>query len=148
MRTIQRVLNWRSRLSTWARDIRGADYEWGKTDCGSLPRAALVQLFGEDILPALAQWSNAAQACRHLDEIGGAERFLLDLGAEPCSRNLLQSGAIVVQQLGEHFPAIFVYAEPVLITSHPYTGVEWYGREEMEPGGVGFNLWEVALPNG
>ncbi|KKK48486.1 hypothetical protein LCGC14_3144640, partial [marine sediment metagenome] len=141
MRTIYRVLDWPTQLSEWAWDIRGSKYEWGLTDCGQLPRAALYKMFGEDIFPALPDWTNAYQAYRRLRKMGSIEELLVGLGAIPCTRNLLQNGAIVVQDLGRRLPAIFVYVEPILITSHPETGVQWYEREEMEPGGVGFNLW-------
>lgn len=149
MITLHRVLDWRSRLVAWAESVRGEQYAWGATDCGTLARSALEVLFGVDLFPALA-WTTEREALRTLSRIGGVERALLDMGAEPCHPNFLCSGAVVVQPIpNSKLPAIFVHVDPVLVISHPTTGVEWYKKEEeLLDTAIGYNLWEAGVTHG
>ncbi|KKN44563.1 hypothetical protein LCGC14_0691670 [marine sediment metagenome] len=147
---LPRVLDWRSRLVPWAEGLRGEPYEWGLTDCGKIACAALAEMFGQDIA-ALPPYTTAAEAVRVLSAAGGAGGIMQRLGAEPVTSMFLQSGAIVVDpdKGDEHFPGIYVYVEPILITSHLETGVEWYEREGvLGANAVVFNLWEALLPDG
>ncbi len=145
---LQRQLDWRTDLIAWAEAVRGESYEWGRTDCGALARTAVRAMFGQDLVPFLA-WGTEAEAARVLEEVGGIAGVLLGLGAVPCTRNFLNSGAIIVEPVNEDgFTPVLVYVEPVVVTSHPTTGVRWYTRDHLEESVTGYNLWEAKLADG
>lgn len=78
--------------------MEGSSFEWGKTDCASLTRAALAQMFGVEVFPSLPQWSTAREALTVLHEHGTVGSILEKAGAICTTRAYLRAGDIIVTQ--------------------------------------------------
>ena len=119
--------------------VRTLPYVWGRTDCGSLVREAMLVQFGEDLLPALPQWLSTPQAARTWEAIlrdGGIEALLKRLGAVAVvgRRRTWPMGTVLVTYEDlSNLPALGVYIGPILVQSDQEHGVMWADPKELIP---------------
>lgn len=73
-------------------------FEWGRTDCGSLVRAALVLMFGAALDERLPRWDSRSSALRALASVGSVADLLCRLGAEPRTLPFLRAGDVLVRE--------------------------------------------------
>lgn len=143
---ITRVNDCRMRLDKWARDVRGKEYMWGATDCGSLVREALSLLFNRRVGGA-HHWHDPASALRTLKHFGGSiEAYMQRLGAHVTTRRFMSTGAIAIVPVtadDTHFDAALVYVEPILVGSSEETGVVWTEKTSYPDNMLVYQLWEV-----
>jgi hypothetical protein len=88
--------DWRTRLGAWATTQVGKQFVWGQTDCASLAREALCQMFGRDLIPVAVDYSTAYGATRALAQFGDIGSYLEELGAERTTPAFLRAGDIVL----------------------------------------------------
>lgn len=91
-----RLRDWRRRLTTWASQQVGLPFVWGETDCASLVRSALTEMYGADVFPHLPKWTTAREALAVLQAHGSVEAILLNAGAELVTMPFIRAGDIVV----------------------------------------------------
>lgn len=142
-----RVPDWRTRLVRWARRQERRPFIWGQTDCGSLARAALLEMFGADVVPHIPRYSSWAEAVRASAVVhahGGFDGILRALGGQIVPLAFLRTGDIVVrpeatEDVGGH--SLLVCADPpmCLVSTRQY-GVRW----GVPTDGTVWSLWEVA----
>lgn len=128
----------------WAATQRGRPRIWGETDCGALARAALTEMFGEDVFPALPHWTSPRAALAVLEMIGSVEQLLQAAGAVPTTLPFLRAGDIVIipdeeERVGR--AGVFVCVDGQEGLGGGPDGVLW-GRVQ-EPDARVYSLWEV-----
>lgn len=137
-RSLFRRRDWRPRLVEWAQQVRGLPYVWGRTDCGSLVREAMIIQFGEDIVPTLPHWTSAFQANRlwatTLQEGGGVESLMEQLGAVEVTGQQYgwPMGTIIITSEDSGLPALGVYIGPIIVQSDQEHGVVWCDPTELK----------------
>lgn len=102
---MQRVLNWDIKLMELALAVVGQPFTWGETDCASLVRRAMTEMYGEDPWAgAFAGYDSLLSAQKALRDSGGVAAQLRALKAEEIPRNFLQQGDVLIAPpLGEDF---------------------------------------------
>jgi Domain of unknown function (DUF6950) len=91
-----RVDNFPLVVVSFAEEVRGSAFVWGRTDCGSLLRRSQALLFGEDIFEGLANWKTKAGALRALSSGGGLDELLQGAGLLPHPVAFAQTGDVLV----------------------------------------------------
>lgn len=142
-----RVLDWRTRLVSWAAAQIDRPFEWGSTDCASLARAALVQMFGEDVVPAVPTYATAREALRAWAAYGPVGFALEQIGASTTLLPFMRAGDIIVvheeaEDVGQE--AVLVCIDYGWCITSSVDGVIVATPEE--PCTV-YSLWEV-VPHG
>lgn len=131
MRKLQRRPDWRAVLHEWARTVQGKPYVWGETDCVSLTRNLLAQLFGEDLFPTIPQLHSFREAVKLFRRIDFNE-VLQNVGARQLPPRVAVSwphGTLLVGIEPSGLPAFSVFVEPFVVQSAADVGVQW-----SEPG--------------
>lgn len=77
----RRILNWDVEATHWAVAQLGQPFTWGATDCGSLTRAMLAVMYGEDLLPPGLTYTGLREAVDLDRSEGGVRGVLAALGA-------------------------------------------------------------------
>lgn len=142
--TYQRHPQWRTRLLAWADGVRGQPYAWGRTDCASLARAALDEMFCRSVTAHIPRWTSKRTALRALADVGGIDTALRGLGAELVTLPFARAGDIIVTtdpDDPEH--GVLVYVDPWCVGSSGETGVQWVARAQLDPDSRVYTLWEV-----
>lgn len=95
---MDRVVNWSVSLAELANDIVGAPFEWGRTDCVSVARSALVAIFGEDpLVPHInVTYTTKIGAARAFKKIGSMTDIVLAAGAKEIASNLAGDGDFMI----------------------------------------------------
>ena len=90
--------NWHVNLGELANDLIGEPFEWGKTDCVSIARAALVAQFGEDpCVPYVnVTYTTKTGATRAFNKIGNYASILEKIGAREIAPHNVRDGDIAV----------------------------------------------------
>lgn len=123
--TIQPVVNWDVEVVLYINSIRGADFEWGKTDCLSVVRGTLIKIYGEDLWAGLGSW-DSIRVVKNLNDVVDIPSFLVDTGARLVdSVQFLRTGDIgVVPADDDGLPSILVVTPSRrILTSSQETGV-------------------------
>jgi hypothetical protein len=145
--TTTRVLDWRLRLLTWAESVRGLPFEWGRTDCAALTRAALTMCFGRDVAPEVPMWRTAQQAAVVLARYGGVPGVLEGLGATRHTLMFARAGDVVCAPEPKEpvsRAAIGVWIDGYAVMSGAQAGVHPVGLDELLPQApVVYSLWEI-----
>lgn len=143
-----RVPDWRTRLTRWARKQDGRPFIWGATDCASLARQALEQMFGRDVIPEVprySSWEEAVRVAAALHSRGGMESVLRRLGGENVPREFLRGGDFIVRPEAEEDAggqSILVCIDsPLCLVSTREYGVQW----GVPTSGTVWSLWEVPV---
>lgn len=143
MAVIHRTANWQAALRTWARGAVGQPYVWGKTDCGSIGRDALVVMFGDRILKGIV-WPTARAATRVLARHGTMSEILIRLGATKKPASFAQSGDIVIEHSpeapGGESACVVVDGVMAVYSTHD-GGVVW---GPVPTTGDAYSLWQVT----
>jgi hypothetical protein len=95
---MDRIVNWSVSLAELANDIVGVPFEWGKTDCASVARAALVAMFGEDpLVPHIdVTYTTKIGAARAFKKAGSFVDIVLAAGAREIASNLAGDGDFMI----------------------------------------------------
>lgn len=140
-----RHAQWRTRLLAWANGVRHQPYVWGKTDCASLARAALDEMFCRSVTAHIPGWTSKRTALRALAAFGGIDAVLRGLGAELVTLPFARAGDVIVTPTDDAAEPIGVlmYVDPWCVSSTPETGVQWVARGDLAPESRVYTLWEV-----
>ena len=76
-----RIRNWDIAVIDWATRLRGAQFVWGLTDCGTLVRRMTTCMYGEDIF-MLERWKSARAMKNIVEKAGGVVAILESVGSE------------------------------------------------------------------
>lgn len=118
-----RVPNWDLRLLQWAESMNGKPFAWGETDCGSLVRSAMQNIYGVDAFGGVGRYSTRAAALKRQSETGGVYAALTAAGWSEIPLPFAQQGDVLIHP-GDGMPgAGVVVARQVLITN-PDHGVQ------------------------
>lgn len=120
---MMRVRNWDVRLVEWANDLVGQEYDWGRTDCGSLVERAHRLMFGKQIFPGM-KYSTKREAVAIHARTGGVEGVLRKAGAVEIERNFVQQGDVFVEPDGDGMPSCAVVIAGGLLMTSPTDGVQ------------------------
>ncbi len=141
-----RVPDWRSRLITWAENVRGMPYIWGRSDCATLVRTALAICFGRDIAPDVPFHRNERQAIAVVRQYGGAVPVLEQLGAMRTTLPFARAGDVIAMEEPEE-PitgiALGIWFDRYAVMS-TRDGVVWVDVETLaarKP--MLYSLWEI-----
>jgi len=147
---MMRRYDWRSRLHRWASAQVGRPFAWGVTDCGTLARAALEEMFGQsvgtDFLPP--HWESALAATRVVTAAGGMGPILRRLGAEEVPAiAFTRVGDIVVltdaeETVGHEAALVCLADHRVLVSGIAGVRIERWARDLA--GAVAYSLWELT----
>lgn len=139
---MRRCRDWRARLHAWSQTVKGQPFAWGKTDCATLVRQALFEMFGAEVVPQLPRWDSATAALRVLREYGPPGKILLDAGAELTTLPFMRAGDIVVADSPEEDSGgvgLFVVLDGTAVLGSWRTGV-WVATVPDLQGSV-YSLW-------
>ena len=100
---MNRIRDWTVALGELAREVIGAPFEWGETDCVSVFRRALVAMYGKDIAAPYIDvtYTTKVGATRAFNKVGGYEDTLLKMGAKEVPPHLTRDGDVMVFPKGE-----------------------------------------------
>lgn len=104
---MRRVLNWDCKLVSWARAQTGKPFEWGKTDCVSLARGAIVVMYDEDLFPDL-DYTTMGGAARMLERYGTLMIALSEKGAATIAPEHGRTGDILISPANGKLPGAMV----------------------------------------
>jgi hypothetical protein len=140
-----RQRDWSSRLQKWAAAQQGKPFVWGSTDCAALARAALIEMFGEEISVHLPYWDNVRGAALILQARGSVGSILEELGAERTSVPFMRVGDLIVsaepeEDVGHESVMVCIEGQKCLASTRE--GVTWSGAA---PDSVVYSLWEVTV---
>ena len=76
-----RIRNWDVAVVAWATKLRGAQFVWGLTDCGTLVRRMSARMYGEEVF-ALERWKSARGMKTIVARAGGVVAILDSVGDE------------------------------------------------------------------
>lgn len=95
---MMRVENWDTELVMFAREVCGAPFEWGTTDCATIMRRGLIATLGTDPLKGrLGSWTTRAGALRAFNRIAFSPAITLsDSGARTVGEKFAWSGDVAV----------------------------------------------------
>lgn len=144
-----RVADWDAKLLTWAESVQGMPFIWGRTDCGTLARAALTLLFGRDIAPDVPFHRNEKQAIEVVRKYGGVIPVLEQLGAQKMTLPFARGGDIIAIDEPEELvtgTALAVWFDRQAVMSSR-DGVIWTTAEPLLTRNPRvYSLWEIPEP--
>lgn len=124
---VQRRRDWRSRTIVWAARQRGRRYVWGETDCASMVRGFLDQVYGVELFPLLPPLRSLAEAvvvAQAVDVPGLFTRAGLSV-VPPRESYRWPMGTILADRDDRDFYFFAVYCDPFVVHSAPEMGVQW-----------------------
>lgn len=97
---MSRVPNWNVELAALARELGEQGFEWGKTDCASVARAALVAMYGEDLVAPYIHttYTTKIGASRAFRKIGSMVDIITSAGAREVPLHATRDGDFLVFQ--------------------------------------------------
>ena len=143
-----RVLDWRSRLLSWADAQVGMPFRWGTTDCASLARGALAICFGRDVVPSIPNWRSARRATSLLRRHGSVRAVMLHLGAEQTTLAFARTGDVLVMPEPDEsvgIEAVGVWLDGAVLLVSQEQGVHVVTRPVFprEHEVTLYSLWEI-----
>lgn len=124
---------------------QGKPFIWGTTDCVSLARAALIEMFGPEITPRLPRWKNERDAALILKKRGSVGRFLEELGAERTSVPFIRAGDLAVSPEPEEVvgrESVMVCLDGLQCLASTKEGVV---LTTPDTGSIVYSLWGVEV---
>lgn len=121
---MHRVVAWDAALIEWARSVIGEPFEWGRTDCASLARGAVLAMYegAEPKVSVGPGWSTEKGALRAHARTGGVSSVLRRLGAEEVEPTCAQRGDFVLDGSREP-PSVAVVVTNGVVGADPERGV-------------------------
>lgn len=123
---MRRVLAWDAALIDWARSVLGRDFVWGKTDCATLARGAIMAMYegaeSKVSMGPLPGWTTERGAVRAHVRTGGPVAVLRRMGAERVCPAYAQRGDITVDD-SRALPNIGIVVSGGVVMAHPDRGV-------------------------
>ncbi len=145
---IRRRVDWRSRLLCWSALQVGRPFVWGQTDCATLGRSALTEIFGVDVMPWLPTWHSAREAVQVVQTYGPVESILEKLGACGVSSAFMRAGDLVVmrepeEEIGRVAIMVCIDGRECIVSRH--TGVVLERLPLLVEGAQAYSLWGCML---
>ncbi len=141
---MRRVLNWDCELVAWARAQQGKPFEWGKTDCVSLARGAIVVMYGEDLFPDLT-YKTMRAAKKTLREYGNLVIALSEKGAATIGLERGRTGDILIGAANDKLPGVMVQLPNSLMSCELGGVVTFYDLRELPDGMLPMRLPTESL---
>ena len=141
-----RIRNWDVKLFEWMRKVDGKKFKWGKTDCGSLAKQAIITMYDDDTVgDDLDSYTTKTEALRTLSSIGSIEDRLMEMGGVEHPITFAQQGDFIVgPQVGDEvFPGISVVVAGKGIIANEDSGIY-----TVPIGMFNKKLTVIRLPNG
>lgn len=106
---MNRVTNWSVNLGLLAEEIRGAQFEWGVTDCVTICRRAIEAMYGEDIAAPFinVSYTTKAGATRAYNKLGGYEDIIKSIGGREIPAKLAKDGDFAVFPRANGYDNVF-----------------------------------------
>lgn len=141
---MHRLQDWRSHLVKYAAEIEGKPFEWGSTDCGSVARRALIEMFGPAMAMEIPIWTSVREALLILEQLGSLEEYLLELGAEKASPAFVRAGDILIsnepeEEVGRQAIMVCIDGSSCIASSK-----EGVFRCQVPQNAKVYSLWEVT----
>lgn len=145
---IHRQHDWRSRLHRYAGERVGQSFQWGESDCGTLARNALAELFGRDVMPILPRWHSAREALAILETHGTFGQILTALDPLVTTPAFMRSGDLLVceepdEEVGRE--SLLVCLDGRQCLSSGKEGVFTMTLTVEEARLTVYSLWEVSV---
>jgi hypothetical protein len=134
---MRRVTSWDVRLVQFAREVVGASFVWGDTDCATLMRRAQSVLLGSDPFKGrVGNWTTKRGALRVVKNLDVLKALRTSGGVEVGERYATAGDVMLGAGVDARGLAQLATVLPVgkVLASTPETGVVIVRRKDLEPG--------------